>query len=186
MNRLTERYKIARLIARKVSGTISEEEADELEAWVGSSARYREEVTRIESRLREDIRQGRKLNMTGEWDMFQQKLSRKRTIRWWKYSAAVVAVGVCAIFVLQLRETKTPLQIARSVENNVKEYKAKLILDDGSLVNITDTTRHVVIAGAGTNIMASGSGLRYESGDSLPVSAPVKYNTLIGSPGRRI
>ena len=64
MNRLTERYKIARLIARKVSGTISEEEADELEAWVGSSARYREEVTRIESRLREDIRQGRELNMT--------------------------------------------------------------------------------------------------------------------------
>ena len=49
MNRLTERYKIARLISRKVSGTISEEEADELEAWVGSSARYREEVTRIES-----------------------------------------------------------------------------------------------------------------------------------------
>ena len=179
MNRLTERYKIARLIARKVSGTISEEEADELKTWVESSARYREEVTRIESRLREDIRQGRKLNMTGEWDMFQQKLSRKRTIRWWKYSAAVVAVGVCAIFVLQLRETQTPLQIARSVENNVKEYKAKLILDDGSLVNITDTTRHVVIAGEGTNIMASGSGLRYESGYSLPVFAPVKYNTLI-------
>ena len=179
MNRLTERYKIARLIARKVSGTISEEEADELEAWVGSSARYREEVTRIESRLREDIRQGRELNMTGEWDMFQQKLSRKRSIRWWRYSAAIVVVGVCAIFVLQLRETKTSVQIARSVENNVKEYKAKLILDDGSLVNITDTTRHVVIAGAGTNIMASGSGLRYESGDSLLLSTPVKYNTLI-------
>ena len=65
MNRLTERYKIARLIARKVSGTISEEEADELEAWVGSSARYREEVTRIESRLREDIRQGRELQANG-------------------------------------------------------------------------------------------------------------------------
>ena len=56
MNRLTERYKIARLIARKVSGTISEEEADELDAWVELSARHREEVTRIEGRLREDIR----------------------------------------------------------------------------------------------------------------------------------
>ena len=180
MNRLPERYKIARLIARKVSGTISEEEANELKTWVESSARHREEVTRIESRLREDIRQGRELNMTGEWDMFQQKLSRKRSIRWWRYSAAVVAVSVCVAFgVLQLRETKTPVQIARSVENNVKEYKAKLILDDGSLVNITDTTRHVVVAGEGTNIMASGSGLRYEPGDSLPVSAPVKYNTLI-------
>ena len=55
MNRLTERYKIARLIARKVSGTISEEEADELDAWVELSARHREEVTRIEGRLREDI-----------------------------------------------------------------------------------------------------------------------------------
>ena len=120
MNRLTERYKIARLIARKVSGTISEEEANELKTWVESSARHREEVARIESRLREDIRQGRELNMTGEWDMFQQKLSRKRSIRWWRYSAAVVAVGVCVAFgVLQLRETKTPVQIARSVENNV-------------------------------------------------------------------
>ena len=84
MNRLTERYKIARLIARKVSGTISEEEADELDAWVELSARHREEVTRIEGRLREDIRQGCKLNMTGEWNMFQQKFSRKRSIRlWW-------------------------------------------------------------------------------------------------------
>lgn len=180
MNRLTERYKIARLIARKVSGTISEEEANELKTWVESSARHREEVARIENRLREDIRRERKLNITEEWDMFQHKLSRKHSIRWWRYSAAVVAVGVCVAFgVLQLRETKTPVQIARSVENNVKEYKAKLILDDGSLVNITDTTRHVVVAGEGTNIMASGSGLRYEPGDSLPVSAPVKYNTLI-------
>ena len=180
MNRLTERYKIARLIARKVSGTISEEEADELDAWVELSARHREEVTRIEGRLREDIRQGCKLNMTGEWNMFQQKFSRKRSIRWWRYSAAIVVVGVCAIFgVLQLQETKTPVQIARSVENNVKEYKAKLILDDGSSVDITDTTRHVVIACEGTSIMASESGLRYELGDSLPVSAPVKYNTLV-------
>ncbi len=180
MNRLTERYKIARLIARKVSGMLSKEEADELEAWVGSSARHREEVNRIENRLREDIRRERKLNITEEWDMFQHKLSRKHSIRWWRYSAAVVAVGVCAIFgVLQLRETKTPVQIARSVVNNVKEYKAKLILDDGSAVDITDTTRHVVVAREGTNIMASGSGLRYELGDSLPVSSPVKYNTLI-------
>ncbi|MFR5657014.1 MAG: hypothetical protein ACLUDU_03015 [Butyricimonas faecihominis] len=129
MNRLTERYKIAWLIARKVSGTISEEEADELDAWVELSARHREEVTRIERRLREDIRQGCKLNMAGEWNMFQQTLSRKRSIRWWRYSAAIVVVGVCVIFgVLLLRETKTPVQIARSVENNVKEYKAKLIL----------------------------------------------------------
>ena len=112
--------------------------------------------------------------------MFQQKFSRKRSIRWWRYSAAIVVVGVCAIFgVLQLQETKTPVQIARSVENNVKEYKAKLILDDGSSVDITDTTRHVVIACEGTSIMASESGLRYELGDSLPVSAPVKYNTLV-------
>lgn len=180
MNRLTERYKIAWLIARKVSGTLSNEEADELDAWVKLSAKHREEVTRIERRLREDIRQGRKLNMTREWDVFQQKLARKRFIRWWRYSAAIVVVGVCAIFgVLQLRETKVPVQIARSVENNVKEYKAKLILDDGSSVDITDTTRHVVVAREGTSIMASESGLRYELGDSLPVSSRVKYNTLI-------
>ena len=180
MNRLTERYKIARLRARKVSGTLSNEEADELDAWVKLSAKHREEVPRIERRLREDIRQGRKLNMTREWDVFQQKLARKRFIRWWRYSAAIVVVGVCAIFgVLQLRETKVPVQIARSVENNVKEYKAKLILDDGSSVNITDTTRHVVVAREGTSIMASESGLRYELGDSLPVSSRVKYNTLI-------
>ena len=47
MNRLTERYKIARLIARKVSGTLSNEEADELDAWVKLSAKHREEVPRI-------------------------------------------------------------------------------------------------------------------------------------------
>ena len=159
---------------------LSNEEADELDAWVKLSAKHREEVPRIERRLREDIRQGRKLNMTREWDVFQQKLARKRFIRWWRYSAAIVVVGVCAIFgVLQLRETKVPVQIARSVENNVKEYKAKLILDDGSSVNITDTTRHVVVAREGTSIMASESGLRYELGDSLPVSSRVKYNTLI-------
>ena len=37
MNQLTERYKIARLIARKVAGTLTGEEADFLEKWTEES-----------------------------------------------------------------------------------------------------------------------------------------------------
>ena len=132
MDQLTERYKIARLIARKVSGTLTGEEVAALEEWIEASEEHREEMIRIEKRLKEDVRRGRELDAEAEWKVFQQRLPRKSSIRWWWYSAAAVVVGACVVVgALQLRDTKVPMQLVQSVENNIKEYKARLILDDG-------------------------------------------------------
>lgn len=49
MNQLTERYKIARLIARKVAGTLTGEEADFLEKWTEESGKHRVEMARVEN-----------------------------------------------------------------------------------------------------------------------------------------
>ncbi len=181
MDQLTERYKIARLIARKVSGTLTGEEAEALEAWIEASGEHREEMIRVEKRLKEDVRRGRELDAEAEWKAFQQRLPRKNSIRWWWYSAAAVVVGACVVVgALQLRDTKVPMQLVQSVENNIKEYKARLILDDGRAVNITDTTSQIIAVSEGASVTTSGSGLKYEmKKDSLASPARVKYNTLI-------
>ncbi len=181
MDQLTERYKIARLIARKVSGTLTGEEVAALEEWIEASEEHREEMIRIEKRLKEDVRRGRELDAEAEWKVFQQRLPRKSSIRWWWYSAAAVVVGACVVVgALQLRDTKVPMQLVQSVENNIKEYKARLILDDGRAVNITDTTSQIIAVSEGASVTTSGSGLKYEmKKDSLASPARVKYNTLI-------
>ena len=63
---------------------------------------------------------------------------------------------------------------------SIKEYKARLILDDGRAVNITDTTSQIIAVSEGASVTTSGSGLKYEmKKDSLASPARVKYNTLI-------
>ena len=180
MNRLTERYKIARLVARKVLGTLSEEEMGILEAWMAESGENREEIARVEQRLKRDIRRGRELNKEEEWKVFQRKLPRKNTMRWW-FSAAAMIVGVCIVVgVLQFRETEiVPVKLSQSAENRVKEYKARLILDDGRSVNIMDSTCQTIAVSEGAEAMTSGSGLIYKTKDVVNTSTPVKYNTLI-------
>lgn len=180
MNQLTERYKIARLIARKVAGTLTGEEADFLEKWTEESGKHRVEMARVENRLKEDLQRGRELNPEEEWKAFQRRLPRKNTVRW-RWSAAAVVAGVCVVAgVLLSRDAKTPVPLVQSVENNVKGYKAKLILDDGRSVNITDTISQVIAVSGGASITTSGSGLKYEAEkDSLVVPAQMKYNTLI-------
>ena len=180
MNRLKKRYKIAQLIARKVLGILSEEDAGILEAWMEESEKHQKEMVRVEERLKGDLRRGCELNKEEEWKAFQRKLPRKNTVRWWWYSAVAVVVGVCIVVgVLQLQDVKVPVRLVQSVENNVKAYKARLILDDGRTVNITDTISQIIAVSEDANIITSGSGLEYKTKDSLPVPAQIKYNTLI-------
>lgn len=96
MKQLTERYKIARLIARKVAGTLTGEEADFLEKWTEESGKHRVEMARVENRLKEDLQRGRELNPEEEWKAFQRRLPRKNTVRWW-WSAAAMVAGVCVV-----------------------------------------------------------------------------------------
>ncbi|WP_065219207.1 MULTISPECIES: FecR family protein [Butyricimonas] len=180
MNRLKKRYKIARLIARKVLGMLSEEDAGILEAWMEESKKHQEEMVRVEERLKGDLRRGGELNKEEEWKAFQRRLPRRNTIRWW-YSAAAMIVGVCLVVgVLQFREREpASMQLSQSMGNRVKEYKAKLILDDGRSVNITDSTCYTIAVSEGAKAITSGNGLIYETKNAGNASTSVKYNTLI-------
>ena len=180
MNRLIECFRIARLSALKYLSSMTEEESAALEEWVEESAARREGLERMEQRLMEDLRKGRELEAEEEWRLFQKRLPRRNFFRRWAYAAAVAAgIGITAGGIFLLREEK-PVRMTQSVEHNVKEYKAKLILADGNEWNITDKEQHIIDVAQGTRVTTSGKGMTYEVSDSaVSASAPGSRNTLI-------
>ena len=79
--KLKERYGIAQLLAKEVTGTLSEKEAAELEAWLKASPDHSKEFDRMKKRLQEDLRKGKELDHQKEWQAFRQKHFRKRINR---------------------------------------------------------------------------------------------------------
>ena len=183
MDTLSENYRVARLIARRIMEALSPEEAGELETWLAASEGHREMLARFESRLREDLRQGRRLDIEREWRAFQGRLPRRRVARawWWASGVAAAAVVVWGMFMwLPSPRVEKPVEVARSAGESVKEYKARLILDDGRAVELVDTMRQVIAVSDGAEATTSGVSLTYEAKDSLvEASEPVRYNTLV-------
>lgn len=180
MNRLIECFRIARLSALKYLSSMTEEESAALEEWVEESAARREGLERMEQRLTEDLRKGCELEAEEEWRLFQKRLPRRNFFRRWAYAAAVAAgIGITAGGIFLLQEEKS-VRMTQSVEHNVKEYKAKLILADGNEWNITDKEQHIIDVAQGTRVTTSGKGMTYEVSDSaVSASAPGSRNTLI-------
>lgn len=181
MNRLTERFRIARVMAQKIFGTLPEDENATLEAWFEASKGNEEEFNRVKKRLVLDLRQEPELDAEKEWQAFSRKLPRRNPVLRWGYVAAVLVVGVCiTIGIVQVQKSRTPSgELAQSVENTVKTYKAKLLLDDGRWVNIADTSRQIIDGVEGIEVTTEGSGVKYEIKNQSDTSSRLKYNTLV-------
>ncbi len=176
---LKERYRMAELIAGKIAGILSDEEMALLEKWRQVSSGHEKEYERIIQRLKTDLRDTHRLDRGREWELFENKLPRKRRIlRAWYAVAAAVLVAMVTIVVFRTEKVEPATPLAETVSKGMKERKAILILGNGERINISDSTRNVLVETGGTEVFASGDIIKYNRKDTMNLST-VEYNTLV-------
>lgn len=165
------------MIVRKLTGTIIPKEERELDAW---AAEHRDEFAYVLEGVREELARGGTSDIVREWNSFERQagIRKKRIKRIW-YSAVAVLAGICVFTgVLLTRWTPGPEPlVATDIRQQMKDYKATLLLDDGRAIVIQDSVKRVITMTGGTEVVASGHVLRYGKTDSLPVGE-IRYNTL--------
>ena len=176
---LKERYRMAELIAGKIAGILSDEEITLLEKWRQASPGHEKEYERIIQRLKTDLRDTHRLDRGREWELFENKLPRKRRIlRAWYAVAAAVLVAMVTIVVFRTEKVEPATPLAETVSKGMKERKAILILGNGERINISDSTLNVLVETGGTEVFASGDIIKYNRKDTMNLST-VEYNTLV-------
>ena len=176
---LKERYRMAELIAGKIAGILSDEEITLLEKWRQASPGHEKEYERIIQRLKTDLRDTHRLDRGREWELFENKLPRKRRIlRAWYAVAAAVLVAMVTIVVFRTEKVEPATPLAETVSKGMKERKAILILGNGERINISDSTLNVLVETGGTKVFASGDIIKYNRKDTMNLST-VEYNTLV-------
>ena len=182
MDKLKKRYRIAQLVAKKITGTLSDEESLEFEAWINDSPRNQEEFERMKKRLPQDLRAGKRLNNRIEWQAFRQKYFRNRIVRQWLFGsvAAMLIIG-CFLGILLSQKPETSVPLAQNMGISTKTHKAVLILNDGRTVNISDTLTSEITVSSHANATISKGELKYEISDSSSMedNTSPTYNTVI-------
>lgn len=176
---LKERYRIAELIAGKIAGILSNKEMALLEKWRQASPRHEKEYERIIQRLKTELRDTYRLDRGHEWELFENKLPRKRRIlRAWYAVAAAVLVAMVTIVIFRMEKVELATPLAETVSKGIKERKAILILGNGERINISDSIRNVLVETGGSEVFASGDIIKYNRKDTISHSV-VEYNTLV-------
>jgi ferric-dicitrate binding protein FerR (iron transport regulator) len=163
MDRLKERYRVARLIAGELAGTLDEAGARQLEAWknvAGGNARLYERVK--QGMARELVVPG-SLDACREWQVFERAIVARSRRRWaFRSIAATVAIIVATVGYLYF-----PFGGGEPGSDIVKRHAAMLVLDDGERVMISESTRGVLFASGGARVIVQDHRLQYE-GDEFP------------------
>lgn len=173
---------ILKLIAKEGFDILSEEERHALENWLQQSPENRQKLEHFRERLNNDLRKGKELKVNEEWEVFEKRyVPAKRSRKVWYYAAVAMVAGVCfCVGIIQKQKVERPLAIVHSVAPLTKSYKAVLVLNDGSEINITDSTGHMlVLDGGGSQVKAFGNRVTYDEMKSVKSEGAVEYNTLI-------
>lgn len=162
MKELKIRYQVARWISRKIVGVATPEEEYCLENWRVSDEVHGREYEAIRKRLAKELREKSEVDIPAEWHKFRCRMPERRKIsRLWYYAvAACVGMGLVIGFLHLHQSSDTEVL---SVMNDVKGYKAVLVLDDGKRVNLEDTLRQTVAETMGTRVLAEGNVLWYDT-----------------------
>ena len=186
MRGLEERYKIARLIAGEVAGTLDEREKEELSWWVSASEENREEYERILHRLARELTEEASSDLSREWASVEKRIAPGRIARrWWYGGVAALVAGV--VLVAGLRggyfgqDDRDSLVVAQSQpisQEIVKSYKALLVLEDGREIVISDTSKGVISASEEIQILTDNNRLQYKEQEETKEKTEIAYNTM--------
>lgn len=178
MQALEKRYKIARLIAGELLGTLSESELLELEEWKRHSSGNTGEYLKIRNRLQGDINKNSDFDLTHEWSLFERRLHRKKYIfrNWYAVAAASVIIGLTVTLLWMKWAVTEPVTV--DVLGGTKGFRATLVLGNGEQVNIADSLSRTIAVDKGVKIATQGNVMKYDvlGGDK---DVKVEWNTII-------
>lgn len=177
MKELEERYEIAVWIARKLAGTSTYEEEEKLGVWRRASEENAGEYDDILQRLRTDLRKKETPDVAAEWQRFESTICKHRKVyRWW-YSVAAVCAGIGLVVGL-LRMHPGTVDNSQQAMDNVKSYKAVLILNNGKKIHLEENSRKTIPGESGTRIVLDGNCVCYDA-DSLWNQQGNEMNTVV-------
>ncbi|MDR0544821.1 MAG: FecR family protein [Odoribacteraceae bacterium] len=173
MDRLEERYLVARLIAKEIAGSLQEDEQQQLEEWKAASARNRREHERVARRLKQEIGAREEVDAEREWRDFKRKTRARRLTRGWRRAAAAaVLAGAMATGMYYYFSREEGSRLAGMPgEEIAKRHVATLVLGNGQQVEISDSSSGVLFAAGGGRVVARDNRLLYEGEESLPAES---------------
>ena len=178
-------YKISRLIAKKMIGTILPAEEEKLEAWLKGDARNRELFRHIlegKNLPYRDLYAGR-LEVDDSWEMVKKQLDvqnkRKSISSWWMGIAASMILLVGVGLYLGLFRKPMEREIAQPIARiETGGSKAILITSSGDEIVLQDSSMQLISLGSGMIARNDGSRVSYEGIAGEGGEDVLTYNTI--------
>lgn len=137
-HRIIQEQYIAALIVKEATNTIDEEERAELQAWLTESDENREAYGELQQmHVGSELKLYREIDVNRKWETYRRKYSpnRYRMRIYWPVAAAIAIILIGTGLWLGIQQTKVQDDIAAIYPGNPK---ATLVLNDGSVRNITE------------------------------------------------
>ena len=129
MKTIQEYIKIAHLLAKKLLGSLTEEEDQQLMKWCADNKREKIYKSILSLNSAQLFNRYQEVDSEQQWENFQRRLSRRKSRFWQRFWG--VAAGVCLIvgvtFFLQMYMSSSPSEQVISIEN----YGVQLITSNG-------------------------------------------------------
>ncbi len=175
MKTIQEYIKIAHLLAKKLLGSLTEEEDQQLMKWCADNKREKIYKSILSLNSAQLFNRYQEVDSEQQWENFQRRLSRRKSRFWQRFWG--VAAGVCLIvgvtFFLQMYMSSSPSEQVISIEN----YGVQLITSNGRALNLTDRRNLDLRQVEGDVVLRNGS-LEYRSNSKEEAQGSGK-NTLV-------
>lgn len=143
MNQVEERLKIAKLIAKELTETLSQEERDTLVLWKEENEAHQTTYDELRRRIAEGDHVWKELaDAKREADQRWNNINRRPTRRtiWWRYAAAIAIVAATGTYLalsLQPQKTEPARPVAWQQQQETGNNKAILILSNNQKIGLT-------------------------------------------------
>ena len=189
MEKLNSLFKIAELIAKEKTGSLSASERALLEQWFSENPKNEEVYKKFQDDdlLANELSELKKFDTKKAFVRVEQQIENEskqvKTFKlipnYLKYVAAIAALVVCSYFIfIKYNEPKTS-NYAQSTILPGKQ-KAILITANNQKIVLDKSDKKLLIKDEFANVIQSGSTLSYNKNDSVEnVKNIIQYNTLI-------
>ena len=178
-------YKISRLIAKKVIGTLSPAEEEKLEAWLKENVRNRElfqDILEGKNLLNRNLHAGR-WKVEDSWEIVKKQLevqNKRRSISpWWIGIAASLILLVGVGLYLGIYRKPMPREIAQPIAHiEAGRSKAVLITSSGDEIVLQDNPKQLIALGSGMIAKNDGRQVSYKEITGENGKDVLVYNTI--------
>ena len=180
--------KISNLISASVLRDLTVEEQTVLDYWLNDDESHRILYKKIcDSRnIKDRFKEKQQIDYIASYLKVEESIAyrrrRKTIVNWFQYAAVIFLPLLLGLFVVLTKSNDIP---TKAYACNIKagEYKAMLVLDDGSRIDVSNNVEDTLFRQKGLNILSDNSTVKYDAvynGSHTDKKAKeIKYNTLV-------